>query len=368
MKKNLSEYACRDEEAIYLKPEEINPIYTPFYHDTNKIVACNTYSRYMDKTQVFPSLWTSNDHLTKRKIHVELTGRIARTIGRNLGLNEDLIEAGASVHDFGHVPFGHEGERALNKISLKYGAGFFSHNVQSVRNLMFLENNGKGLNVSMQVLDTALCHNGEVTERRYIPRPKTKEEFLEEYYACYQDKSVLGRLHAMTLEGQTVRLSDLVSYIGRDIDDAKRVGILTWEDIPNDIKKILGNSTPEIVDNIIYDVLENSYNKPYLEFSAIVYETLDRLLKFNTANIYMAKLSPEQAKYIEFMFDTMFQIYVQDLERMNPNSSVVAYVNGMNQIYRDNNDNTRIAIDYLAGMTDSYFQTEFNKAMTRIRK
>lgn len=364
----LSEYACQNEQAIYLHPETINPIYTPFYHDADKIVACNSYSRYMDKNQVFTSLWNANDHLTKRKIHVELTSRIARIIGRNLGLNEDLIEAAALGHDNGHTPFGHEGERALNLISTKYGEGFFNHNIQSVRNLMFLENHGEGLNVSLQVLDAALCHNGEVAARKYIPHSKTVQEFMDEYYAAYQDKSVLRKLHAMTLEGQTIRLSDLVSYIGRDIDDAERVGMLTWDDIPADIKNVLGNSTPEIVDIIIGDVIDNSYGKPYLELSPIIYENLDKLLKFNTANIYMKKLSPEQVAYLSFMFETLFKCYINDLETMNPDSNIVAYFNGMVPSYQENNSNARIAIDYIAGMTDTYFQNEFNKEMTRIRK
>ena len=128
-------------------------------------------SCYADKTQVFTNV--SNDMISKRISHVQMVSKIARTIGRALRLNEDLIEAASLGHDLGHVPFGHEGERILNEISLKHNEGFFAHNVHGVRTLMEIENHGQGNNITLQVLDAILCHNGELLQNVYYPQPKT---------------------------------------------------------------------------------------------------------------------------------------------------------------------------------------------------
>lgn len=154
-----SPFATKDKESIRLIPieEDIRP---NFFRDIDRIIHSTSYTRYMDKTQVF-SL-KDNDNISKRMVHVQLVSKIARTIGRALSLNEDLIEAAALGHDLGHVPFGHEGERILNKISLKHNEGYFNHNVQSVRELMDIENDGEGINLSIQTLDAILCHNGEL--------------------------------------------------------------------------------------------------------------------------------------------------------------------------------------------------------------
>ena len=154
----LSKYACKDTEAIRFKKEEEDVYRTPFFRDIDRIIYSLSYVRYADKTQVFS--FNENDHITKRMIHVQLVSKIARTIGRNLGLNEDLIEAASLGHDLGHVPFGHVGERILNMISIEAGEGYFNHNIQSVHTLMHLEQNGMGRNITLQVLDAIMCHNG----------------------------------------------------------------------------------------------------------------------------------------------------------------------------------------------------------------
>ena len=173
-----SPFAAKDKESIRLIPieEDIRP---NFFRDIDRIIHSTSYTRYMDKTQVF-SL-KDNDNISKRMVHVQLVSKIARTIGRALSLNEDLIEAAALGHDLGHVPFGHEGERILNKISLKHNEGYFNHNVQSVRELMFLEDNGLGKNICVQVLDGILCHNGELELQEYRPKKKTTDDFLNDY-------------------------------------------------------------------------------------------------------------------------------------------------------------------------------------------
>ena len=177
--KYLSEYACTDDKVIRFE-EESEDFRPGFFRDIDRIIYSLSYVRYMDKTQVFTE--TKNDHIQKRMIHVQYVSKIARTIGRALNLNEDLIEAAALGHDLGHTPFGHVGERVLNEISKEVGEGYFMHNINSVRNLMFVENYGKGQNISLQVLDGIMCHNGELVSNEYYIKPKTKEDFLKEYF------------------------------------------------------------------------------------------------------------------------------------------------------------------------------------------
>ena len=185
--KYLSKYATCDDDAIYLRKVS-NDFRTPFFRDIDRIIYTLAFTRYSDKTQVFS--FKSNDHLTKRMIHVQYVSKIARTIGRALALNEDLIEASALGHDLGHTPFGHVGEEILNKISLNCGEGFFNHNIHSVRLLMYIENYGLGKDITLQTLDAIMCHNGELPQNEYVPRKKTKEEFFGEYNLSYKDRGI----------------------------------------------------------------------------------------------------------------------------------------------------------------------------------
>ena len=245
--KKLSKYACTDNEAILLKDEE-NDIRPRFFRDADRILYSLSYTRYIDKTQVFS--FSDNDNISKRMTHVQFVSKIARTIGRGLQLNEDLIEASSLGHDLGHPPFGHEGEKILNEISKKNGCGVFAHNIQSVRTLITLENNGVGKNISVQVLDAILCHNGEVLNKEYYPKKKTKEEFLNEYSEVYKDDSYSKKLIPMTKEGCVVRISDIIAYVGKDLEDAIRLGILKREDLDKSITDVLGN-TSSYLNNIV---------------------------------------------------------------------------------------------------------------------
>src|SRR5574344_388305 len=193
--KYLSDYACTDDKVIRFEKESED--FRPgFFRDIDRIIYSLSYVRYMDKTQVFTE--TKNDHIQKRMIHVQYVSKIARTIGRALNLNEDLIEAAALGHDLGHVPFGHVGEKILNDISLKHGEGYFNHNVQSVRLLMNVEHDGRGSNLCLQTLDAILCHNGEIESKKYQPVIKDKKEFLTEYNNCYIIKETNTSLIPMT--------------------------------------------------------------------------------------------------------------------------------------------------------------------------
>lgn len=267
--KHISKFACKDEEAIRFKNEEPD-IRTPFFRDIDKIVYSLSYTRYMDKTQVFS--FNDNDNISKRMTHVQMVSKIARTIGRALNLNEDLIEAASLGHDLGHVPFGHAGEKILSTISQKNNCGFFNHNIQSVRTLMEIEHNGKGSNVTLQVLDAIMCHNGELELSEYHPVSKTQEEFILEYELSYKDKDSITRLVPMTLEGCVVRISDIIAYIGRDIEDAIRMNLITIDDVPKSITNILGTTNSEIINTIIMDILHNSINKNYLKLSPEIFK------------------------------------------------------------------------------------------------
>ena len=242
---NLAPYACKTKDAIRLGKEttinerEFN-VRPDFSRDVDRILHSTAYTRYMDKTQVFALF--HNDLITHRGLHVQFVSKIARTIGRALNLNEDLIEAIALGHDLGHVPFGHTGERCLNRICTENNLGLFLHNVQSVRVLHEIENKGKGLNITLQVLDGILCHNGEMLNRRYEPNyEKTEKQFLKEYERASREPGFDKTIRPMTLEGCVVRISDIIAYIGRDIEDAIVVNLITRKDIPEEITSVLGN-------------------------------------------------------------------------------------------------------------------------------
>lgn len=354
---NMSMYATKSSDGVRLKEfkEDIRPNY---FRDIDKIIYSNCYSRYIDKTQVFS--FKNNDHITKRIIHVQLVSKIARTIGRALNLNEDLIEAISLGHDVGHVPFGHVGESILNEISLKYLDEPFKHNVQSVRNLMVLENNGKGINLCVQVLDGILCHNGEKLQKIYNYKHKTTEEFIKEYNKCYTKEKF--DLVPMTLEGCVVRLSDVIGYLGRDIEDAITLGIIDKEDIPINIRKKLGENNSSIISLIINDVIINSINKPYIKLSDEYYNLMNELLDFNYKNIYAKAYTNDEKNKIKEMFNDIYKSYLTDLETNNINSSICkVFLNEMNEEYKNNTSNERIVIDYISGMTDDFFVNEYNK-------
>lgn len=356
--KNLSKYACKNSDAIRIGKEE-NDIRPPFFRDIDRIIYSLSYTRYLDKTQVFSN--NENTNISKRMTHVQFVSKIARTIGRALNLNEDLIEAASLGHDLGHVPYGHVGEAILNKISLENNEGFFNHNIHSVRTLMDIENKGQGRNITVQVLDAIMCHNGEIPLGLYEPKKKNVDEFIKEYESSYKDKSVISKMRPMTLEGCVVRISDIVGYIGRDIEDALRVGVISRDKIPKHITKYLGRNNRELVNNVILDIINNSYNKPYITMSSEIYKAIVDLKKFNYENIYLKANSKEQIKNYEKMFRLLFNTYLNDLNNNNLDSPIYSvYLDYKNKNYHKNT-NARIVIDFIAGMTDDYFNREYKR-------
>lgn len=362
--KELSDFACKSTESIRFKEvdEDIRPAY---FRDIDKIIYSLSYTRYIDKTQVFSN--NDNDNISKRMTHVQMVSKIARTIGRALNLNEDLIEAASLGHDLGHVPFGHTGEAILSKISLEHGEGYFNHNIQSVRTLMYVENKGKGVNISLQVLDAIMCHNGEIVESNYSPVPKTKEQFLKEYNNSYKEKKANLKMRPMTLEGCVVRISDVIGYIGRDIEDAIRVGVIKKQELPEEIIEVLGNNNSDIINTMVLDIIENSYGKPYIKMSSKIYIALDKLKKFNYEHIYSKANTKEQLDLYEKQFRFLFEIYLKQIKEKEDEKIFKVFLNEMDEEYIKNTTDERKVIDYIAGMTDDYFINEYNRLKNKER-
>ncbi|MEE3342787.1 MAG: HD domain-containing protein [Bacilli bacterium] len=355
----FSKYATKSGEAIRFK-QSIDDMRTPFFRDVDRMIHAYSYTRYADKTQVFS--YNDNDHVSKRMIHVQLVSKIARTIGRSLNLNTDLIEAIALGHDIGHTPLGHTGESFLNEISLNELGEFFAHNIQSVRHYMYVENKGKGLNLTIQVLDGIMCHNGEILSPTYKPMSKTKEEFLREYNEAYHDLSKTKKYSPMTLEGCVVRISDIIGYIGRDIEDAISIGKLKRSDIPEDIIEVLGDNNSDIINNIVLDIIKNSLNKPYIKLSDKIYNAIIKLKAFNYEHIYNKSLTSKEKKYYNNGMKKIYKYYLNDIENKNKNSIIYKlFINNKCEEYLNNTSNKRIVIDFIAGMTDDLFLNEIKR-------
>jgi dGTPase len=330
-----------------------------FSVDTDRILHSLAYSRYIDKTQVFYLI--KNDHITHRVLHVQLVSKIARTIGRLLRLNEDLIEAIALGHDIGHTPFGHDGERILSELCQTHGIGNFLHNIQGVRSLQQIERKGKGWNLTLQVVDGILCHDGELHSQALEPHRDKGFNALDEEI---QQKIADPRLDIwpMTLEGCVVRMADTISYVGRDIEDAIRLGLIRRQDIPGTCRDILGETNGTIVYTLVEDLITSSLHKAYVGFSDQVGNALKTLKAFNKDNIYRNPKVKGQFPKIRLMFDLLFEKYLQDLEDGNEQSDIYrGFLDGMSSDYKDKTPAAGIVRDFIAGMTDEYFLSQCHK-------
>ena len=355
----LGEYATRDKDAIrlYDDDEDIRP---EFFHDIDRIIHSLSYTRYLDKTQVFTK--EENDHVSRRITHVQLVSKIARTICRALKLNEDLCEAIALGHDIGHTPLGHTGEALLDEISQRELGEYFAHNIQSVRHLMCVENKGKGLNLCVQVYDGIMCHNGEMLSSKYVPQEKDKDEFMREYLESYKDIESSKKNRPMTLEGCIVRISDIIGYIGRDIEDAIMIGRIKRSEIPLEISSVLGTTNKDIVNTIILDIIKNSMNKPYIKLSDDVYKALFQLKKFNYKHIYDKAMTNQNIEYYRKGMNKIYNRYLNDISNNNTNSIIYKiFLDEQDKLYLDNTSDKRKVIDFIAGMTDDLFIKEIEE-------
>ena len=354
--KDLSPYATKSSDAIRFK-EENEDIRPPFFHDIDRIIHSLSYTRYLNKTQVYTL--NSNDHVSRRITHVQLVSKIARTIGRALNLNEDLIEAIALGHDIGHTPLGHTGEAILNRLSLKELGEYFAHNIQGVRYYMYVSKDGRGLNLTLQTLDGIMTHNGEMLSPIYEPMKKDKDEFLSEYNESYKDLEKSKKYRPMTLEGCVVRISDIIGYIGRDIEDAIMIDRFKRNDIPESIRNVLGNNNRDIVNTIVLDIINESIDKPYIKMSDRVYKALFALKKFNNDNIYKYSMTKEELDYYETGINKLYNIYLDDIKSNNKESIIYKiFLNHQDKNYLESTNIKRWVIDFIAGMTDDFLIRE----------
>ncbi|MDE7079640.1 MAG: HD domain-containing protein [Clostridia bacterium] len=357
----LSDYATKDGDSIR-KNDYIPRLFRrQFIRDCEVVINLPLFNRYAGKTQVF-SL-KNNDDISTRAYHVQLVSRIARTIGSALSLNCDLIEAIALAHDLGHCPFGHLGEKLLDNVAKNYGYRFF-HHVQGARYL----NNIVKSDISLQVVDGVLCHNGEKVLQRYAPNEnscKSFEELQDKLDIAYSGKLNDENLMASTLEGCLVRIADVIAYIGKDRQDAeklKQVGFDAYDE------NSLGKYNHDIIGNVSADIINNSIGKNHIAMSDFVYAELRRLLDDNYKKIYTGEnIDGYTKEELQKIIDEVFHLLYDDLKKdgklidkyyrpyIYPNAKKVDEYFLENSSYPE-----RVAIDMIASMTDRYL-LEFHK-------
>ncbi len=343
-------------------PHDIGSVWrTAFIRDIDKIMNCPYYNRYADKTQVFS--FYKNDDITRRGLHVQLVSRIARTIGGALNLNLDLIEAIALGHDIGHTPFGHAGERYLDACYYENTGRHFSHNIHSVRVL----DGVYPYNISLQTLSGIAAHDGEFELSEYRPEPLTSfEEFDRQIENCYLDAGAVKKLVPSTLEGCVVRISDIIAYLGKDRQDAERAKVVKESDFEG---TAIGNFNAEMINNLMVNIIENSYGKNYIMLDATHFEALQKAKRDNYELVYKSDLARKGfAETVEPMFRLVYKKLLDDLVTENLSSPVFAhhidYVNESHYTRREpyeNSEPNQIVVDYIASMTDDYFIDLFAK-------
>lgn len=295
-----------------LKEESECEIRTCFQRDRDRIIHCQSFRRLKHKTQVF--LAPSGDHYRTRLTHTLEVAQIARTIARALRLNEDLTEAIALGHDLGHTPFGHAGERALAQLS----PTGFKHYEQSVRMVDFIEKDGEGLNLTYEVRNGILCHtNGK---------------------------------DADTLEGQIIRIADKIAYINHDIDDAIRADVLAEEDIPLSLRMALGMNKSERINNMVFNVIENSTDEKIL-MSEDFWYNFNELHSFMFAAVYRNPICKSEEIKAVAMLEKIYEHYVTHPEELTGIYKKIADTEGVE----------RAVCDYIAGMSDNYSLKVFNQ-------
>ncbi|MFW9826815.1 MAG: deoxyguanosinetriphosphate triphosphohydrolase family protein [Candidatus Thorarchaeota archaeon] len=378
---NVGIHGILDSEASRFYKEKSEDIRPPFFRDVDRIVHSKAFARYIDKSQVFFDI--NNANITHRSLHVTLVSRISRQIGRVLRLNTDLIEAIALGHDLGHSPFGHLGEDILNEIGKEYNLGTFSHNAQGIRWLSHLERRfpnkpAKGLNLTLQVLDGILCHDGEVNEQKLRPKKrngKNWEEHFKEYEDCFNENKI--KRIPMSYEGIAVRFADSISYIGRDIEDAILLKLISRKEIPSYSREVLGDTNPKIIDTLITDLLNFSLDNDVIGYSDEIFHALKELKAFNYENIYIRRdlfrkgLSENTfLDNLKNKFLIIFKKSLKDLEEENYNSPIfkdhIEYIDNQNydtyyNPLKDRNQLTLIVRDYIAGMSDKYFNEIYKR-------
>jgi dGTPase len=353
----LSDYATGSSEGLRRRPETEDDLRGAFSRDADRILHSKTYTRYIDKTQVF--YLVPHDHITHRVLHVQLVSKISRVIGCALGLNVDLIEAIALGHDLGHCAYGHDGEGYLSALCVEHGIGRFVHSVQGVRFLDRIEWEGKGMNLTLQVLDGILCHDGESDVLTLKPQRGRSWEDFDGELAKKMSEGRHKKPLPMTLEGCVVRLADTIAYLGRDIEDAITLKLIEREDVPADCIGALGINPGKIVatlvNTLVRDLIRNSLDRDVVTLSEPVSEAFRKLKDFNYKRIY---LNPriKQAEKIQGIFRFMFESFLRHVEEERRDSRIFeVFLADMNDDYLRNTRPAEKVRDFIAGMTDNYF-------------
>ncbi|MEA4889824.1 MAG: HD domain-containing protein [Clostridiaceae bacterium] len=357
---HLSPYAARSASGLgRLTAEEPCSVRTDYERDTGRIIFSMDFRRMRHKTQVFFD--PQNDHICTRMEHVIYVNYIANTIGRALNLNADLIQAVAMGHDLGHAPFGHSGEKTLDTC-LKHRPGglFFQHEVHSLRVVDYLaaRSGHIGLNLTFEVRDGIASHCGETYgEYVLLPDRAKKPEDLR--------ASALQHGRPATLEGCVVRLADKIAYIGRDIEDAARAGIMEFEDLPAAIQSSLGRSNGQIINTLVTDIIANSYGQDAIILSRERGESMEELLRENVARIYKSdkinRYEKMAANVVEGLFEALLP-WTADPERLAGSEHKVlrsfrSYM--MERHYPEHEDGRQMVVDYIAGMSDAFARKSF---------
>lgn len=357
----MSPYRFRDKDVARREPNphDIATIARPaFARDIEKIVNMPAYNRYAGKTQVFS--FVENDDICRRGLHVQLVSRVARGIGRLLGLNCDLIEAIALGHDLGHTPFGHAGERFLSRCYHERTDRYFNHNVHSVRVLDQLYRR----NVSLQTLDGVLCHNGEFAQqelkRGHVGTFEALDALVEE---CTADEQVISTLRPSTLEGCVVRVADMIAYVGKDRQDAMDMGALASLDEFD--STVMGKANAQIINNLTADIVNESYGRDRIAMSEAMFNDLKRAKRQNYEIIYNKEgLAASDGITVGEMFEEVYEKLLGDLTEGREESAIFRH--HIDYLARKSRSITResyvgatepnqIVVDYIASMTDSYF-------------
>lgn len=346
-----------DEDKVIRRNNErdkANILRPAFIRDIDKIMHCPYYNRYADKTQVFS--FYKNDDITRRGLHVQLVSRIARTIGKALNLNLDLIEAIALGHDIGHTPFGHAGESFLDELLYSHTGRHFSHNIHSVRVLDKIF----PYNISLQTLNGIAAHDGEMELCEYYPKPlEIFEEFDKQIEACYIDKGNVRKLVPATLEGCVMRISDIIAYLGKDRQDAEKANMVNNRDFEDGT---IGVYNAQIINNLITNIVENSYGKPYIKMDQEHFDALRKAKSDNYSLIYKQEKVGEAYNTIKPMMTEMYEKLLEDLIKGDRSSPIfthhIDYVNQAHytrEIPYEETEPNQIVVDYIASMTDDYF-------------
>lgn len=361
----LSPFAKRSTESLGRKyPLKPDPFRLEFARDETRILHSPPFRRLKHKTQVFLS--PNNDHICTRMEHVLHVSSIASVIGRCLNLNIDLINAIAKGHDLGHPPFGHAGERVLNTILKKKDVGCgFKHEIHGLRVVDKLTNYGEGLNLTYEVRDGIITHCGESFDR--VVKPDRNRDLLS--LETIAERSY----HPASLEGCLVRLVDRIAYLGRDMEDAIKAGLIKKNDIPDGISKNLGTENGKIIGCFVNDTIASSLGKDAIEMSDEVFNYMRQLKDFNYERIYLHpevdRKSHKAANVVELLFHELDRIYtksdhgkdfafVQVLTKEAPGmETFFHFIKNTN--YTAETPSWRIVTDYVAGMTDLFAERTF---------